>query len=1000
MTTVTDQAGRQRRSLTDALGRLERLDEPDASGNLGPVEAPTQPTLYAYDALDNLVRVTQGQQQRFWRYDSMGRLTHERQVEQDAPISAPDAEADGVANWSRRYEYTSRSQLSLIQDARGVQTTFAYDGLNRLQQTAYTDGTPPVTFTYDEARPGCYNRGRLTKVATAAAGTAPATAQEYDYDLMGRVTAQRQRVDGAVYALGYAYNSLDQLKSEGYPGGRLVFNTFDSGARVSSVTDGNDGRTYAGAVHYAPHGALTSETFGNGAVHEMSFNRRLQPASITLTKGATVLQHFRYAYGQVDAASGVVDALKNTGQIAKIEDFAGGTGAQNKRGEQRYAYDPLGRLDLAAEHRGSDGALVWRTDYGYDRYGNRLQSAQAGNQNYGLNYLAVEQGDVDPVTNRLRFATNNLEYDAAGNVKTDPRFRLLRYEYDANGRMRRTTNVDGGAESTAVYDGLGQMVASTAGGETHYFIYDAAGQIIAEYGPAGWERDRVYRGAELLATDEAVGTCRKTIGQFVESFHRGAFDRAPTDAERGTWVTRLRNAQGQDQAAVLAEARSLGSTLFNSAEYAGRQRSDEEFVTDLYWGYLQRAPDADGFIHWLNFTRANGRAATVTAFGQSAEFGNLVAGLCTSSQLTGELHWVLADHLGSVRVVTNSLGGVVGRRDNLPFGDSLRDVAEPGGGGGNAPLSAQSSSEPTGLWTWSNSVRTRYAGMEKDVATGLDHTPFRKYDSGWGRWTSPDPFGGSMSVSNPQSFNRYAYVSNDPVNMNDPLGLYQNCTTGRNGNVTCVEVGGGPGVRLDGGAIVGFTQRDTIYSGSAFSDPFFTYATQLMNQHYQRIRTEAEPRGPRRELAGPTSRRTQQPAPQPQQPAPQPQQPAPQTPRPCHGPDTGSADINGTLAGLGLGYTGGVQLTANKVHPYAGMAIGTSGGSIMVQKTANITPGLNYSAGGGAIMGVLWGGKLDPTSLSSIWSSVKNGSLSYGGTSPGFGASITYVGRGRQIPCP
>lgn len=112
---------------------------------------------------------------------------------------------------------------------------------------------------------------------------------------------------------------------------------------------------------------------------------------------------------------------------------------------------------------------------------------------------------------------------------------------------------------------------------------------------------------------------------------------------------------------------------------------------------------------------------------------------------------------------------IVGRRDNLPFGDVRRDVAEPGMSANSAMLAE--GAQPTGLWTWSNTIRTQYAGMEKDVATGLEHTPYRKYDSGWGRWTSPDPYGGSMSASDPQSFNRYAYVSNDPVNFVDPSGL-------------------------------------------------------------------------------------------------------------------------------------------------------------------------------------------------------------------------------------
>jgi RHS repeat-associated protein len=60
---------------------------------------------------------------------------------------------------------------------------------------------------------------------------------------------------------------------------------------------------------------------------------------------------------------------------------------------------------------------------------------------------------------------------------------------------------------------------------------------------------------------------------------------------------------------------------------------------------------------------------------------------------------------------------------------------------------------------------------ERDEATGLDHTWWRKYESSAGRWTSPDPYGGSMTIGDPQSFNRYSYVENDPVNFVDPSGL-------------------------------------------------------------------------------------------------------------------------------------------------------------------------------------------------------------------------------------
>ncbi|MBK8147468.1 MAG: hypothetical protein IPK58_04460 [Acidobacteria bacterium] len=87
----TDPAGKQRRMLYDALGRAVRVDEPNASGALGSVSSPNQPTYYEYDASDNLSKVTQSDgtvtQERLFKYDSLARLTHERQVEANATLN-------------------------------------------------------------------------------------------------------------------------------------------------------------------------------------------------------------------------------------------------------------------------------------------------------------------------------------------------------------------------------------------------------------------------------------------------------------------------------------------------------------------------------------------------------------------------------------------------------------------------------------------------------------------------------------------------------------------------------------------------------------------------------------------------------------------------------------------------------------------------------------------------------------------------------------------------
>ncbi|MFZ2493332.1 MAG: RHS repeat-associated core domain-containing protein [Thermoanaerobaculia bacterium] len=69
--------------------------------------------------------------------------------------------------------------------------------------------------------------------------------------------------------------------------------------------------------------------------------------------------------------------------------------------------------------------------------------------------------------------------------------------------------------------------------------------------------------------------------------------------------------------------------------------------------------------------------------------------------------------------------------------------------------------------------RMQFTGHERDVAVGdptasLDYVHARYYGSQVGRFLSADP--GGWDSKKPQSWNRYAYVANNPVNKVDPDG--------------------------------------------------------------------------------------------------------------------------------------------------------------------------------------------------------------------------------------
>lgn len=92
----------------------------------------------------------------------------------------------------------------------------------------------------------------------------------------------------------------------------------------------------------------------------------------------------------------------------------------------------------------------------------------------------------------------------------------------------------------------------------------------------------------------------------------------------------------------------------------------------------------------------------------------------------------------------------------------------------------------------------QFTQKERDIETGLDYFGARYYSNAQGRFTSADRLLSSAETVDPQTWNRYAYVTNHPLKFNDPTGERRNPVTGRRGINPTPSPGTKGGIRANG----------------------------------------------------------------------------------------------------------------------------------------------------------------------------------------------------------
>jgi RHS repeat-associated protein len=156
---------------------------------------------------------------------------------------------------------------------------------------------------------------------------------------------------------------------------------------------------------------------------------------------------------------------------------------------------------------------------------------------------------------------------------------------------------------------------------------------------------------------------------------------------------------------------------------------------------------ASGLLALLAFAMGIRRRRRVV--GAAVVLGLLVPAAALAQTTTQVIEYYTTDALGSVRAVTKKVNGtwqVVSRHDYMPFGEEVSPPPPP-------------------------SDKRLFTGKERDSETGQDCFEARYLRAGIGRFTTVDPVvAQDQALADPQRWNRYTYVANNPLKYTDPDG--------------------------------------------------------------------------------------------------------------------------------------------------------------------------------------------------------------------------------------
>jgi RHS repeat-associated protein len=717
--TITDPAGKQSKTFTDALGRLVEVDEP-GWGDAVPATGTVNITAETGGTGDqwSCTTIFNGRcLGKFWDTGTVTLTVHG--VPKTVTYGSLDTTTSIATNLAAAFHNDTGAPVDATSLGTVITLTARAAGTvgNSYAMSGSTTTNDPNDFY-----PGSFfanpATSTLNKGLDAAAQSSPTLVRPlvttYVYDVLNNLIssseAAMQLWNGSPVAgqlRTYVYDGLGRRTSFTTPEQGTITNFYTNAsgqscandpAKICRIQDARglvktftyDGINRVATVGYSDSTPGQTYTYDSGGAPAFALHRLTE-----VTEGATNSQTFVYdALGRVTSVSHVIDqstypvlyGYNPLNQLASITYPSGRVITQG--------YDAIGRPSTT-----SSGSTTYLTVSAYNA-GNQPLNTQLGNGVLGT-FGYNDHLQLSTLRYNLPSGSNdvlNLGYDYGttnnGQIKavhyytvpgTEDLTKTENFTYDPWKRLQaaQTTTVSG-----------------TAGTWSLQWTYDRLGNRLTQ---------------SLVGGNVSIGQPQLVVDTNTNRITGFGFDASGNMTSDGV------NTYTYDAANRLTQVNTGAGTY----TYFGALRIKKVVgSTTTIYIYSADRPIAE---------YANGSLSKEYVYAGSRLLATIASGTATYHH---------PDHLSN-RAETDTSGNVIRSFGHFPFGEVWYE------------------SPSTDKW--------KFTTYERDSESGLDYAVARFDSTGLGRFTSPDPLPGYLS--NPESLNRYSYVTNDPINFLDPTGM-------------------------------------------------------------------------------------------------------------------------------------------------------------------------------------------------------------------------------------